>query len=92
MSRQEQQVERVVSRLEDAERLLEEPYSEPVRFALSHFADYVCAGDVEGAWDALADAGDKSRASFKFWEYLADAASMMNLEERRAEALARMRR
>lgn len=89
--RQAYRREQVVGRMEDAERLLEEPHSSKVKYALSHFTDHVRSGELEKAWDAIADAGDAAAAPPRFWDCLAQAAALLNLEERRAEALRRRR-
>lgn len=78
--------------MEDAERLLEEPFSDELKFALSHFSDHVKAERLQHAWDAIAEAGELADAPPRFWEYLAEAAALMKLVERRAEALKRARK
>ena len=75
--------------MEDAVRLLEEPFSAKVKFALSHFADDVRRNELERAWDALAEAGEAAAGPKRFWECLGESAAMLGLEERRAEALRR---
>ena len=83
--------ERTVTLMEDAVRLLEPPFAERVRFALTRFHAHVAAGELERAWDELSDAGGAADANVGFWRNLAEAASELGLEERRVEAARRAR-
>ncbi|MFL5320030.1 MAG: hypothetical protein ACJ790_10285 [Myxococcaceae bacterium] len=86
--REEMRRTEVVTRMEDAKRLIEPPVRQQVSFQLVRFADYVRDGQLEAAWDALAEAGEELDVPARFWRALAEAASLLRLEERRAEAAA----
>ena len=83
--------ERTVNLMEDALRLLEPPFAENVRFAITRFHAHIAAGELERAWDELSDAGQAGDANVGFWRNLAEAASQLGLEERRVEAARRAR-
>lgn len=87
--REEQRFEEIVSRMEDAKRLIEPPLQQQVRFQLVRFAELIREEKLEAAWDALSDAGESVDVPARFWRAMADAASLMRLEERRAEAAVR---
>lgn len=76
--------------MEDAQRHLEPPLSQNVKFALTRFREHVRAGALERAWDEMAAAGNHAAAPPMFWRQLADAADLMGLVERRIEALRAM--
>lgn len=81
----------MIAFMEDAERLLEPPLSQSVKYSLSRFYDHVEREELERAWDELAQAGAAADANPMFWKNLAEAATVLGLEERRAEALSHAR-
>jgi predicted Zn-dependent protease len=83
--------ERIVGMLEDARRLLEPPLPPSARFALVNFSEAVARGDLERAWDELAGVGAETSLPRAFWQILAEAASLLGLDEREAEARAKLR-
>lgn len=82
-------LQKIRQQLEDAQRLLPSPFSQEVKFALSTVASFLRSEEYEKAWDALIDAGEKHGANASFYERMGQAASTMDLVERRAEALRR---
>ncbi len=83
--------ERIVTLMEDAERLLEPPHDQEARFKLSRFHELCDRGELEAAWDEIAGAGELSDTSVAFWRNLADAAGLLGLDDRRADAARRAR-
>lgn len=77
--------------MEEAQRHLEPPLAQDVKFALSRFREHVRAGELERAWDEMSTAGTLAAAPPAFWRSLADAADLLGLIERRVEALRSMR-
>lgn len=60
--------------------------SEALRRLLDEFNEFLDHNELELAWEALADAGQLQGAPGAFWKQLAEAASLMNLPEKRSAA------
>ena len=57
----------------------------------SQFDGFMDHGEYELAWDAIADVADRETASRQFWAYLAEAASIMELEKQEGRAETHLR-
>ena len=83
--------------LRQAQSLLPPPFNAPgqqrgvaggiLRGTVGEFEEFMYHGELELAWDALADLAEREGAAVECWEALFAAAQLMGLREQEARAL-----